>query len=114
VCACHWFIAPLRGWIQREQGDTIAFLQEENRVLRAQLRGRRLRLSDQDRRRLALLGHELGRATLAQVATIATADTILRWHRKLPARTCAHEGRGGGLVLRKNSRGDVVQAVMVV
>jgi hypothetical protein len=39
VCAFHWFIAALRGWIEQEQADAIAFLQEENRVLRAQLRG---------------------------------------------------------------------------
>ena len=73
-----WFVAALCGWILREQDDVIAFLREENRVLRAHPRGRRLQLSDEERRRLAVLGHQLGRAALARVATVATADTILR------------------------------------
>jgi HTH-like domain len=74
----------------------IAFLQEENRVLRAHLRGRCLRLSDDERRRLAVLGHQLGRATLDQVATIVRADTILRWHRELAARKCTHAHHRAG------------------
>lgn len=92
----QWFVAALCGWILREQDDVIAFLREENRVLRAHLRGRRLQLSDEERRRLAVLGHQLGRAALAQVATIATADTILRWHRELTARRCAQPRRRSG------------------
>lgn len=43
----------LCGWLQREQDDVIAFLREENRVLKARLEGRRLRLDDTERRRLA-------------------------------------------------------------
>ena len=74
------FVTALCSWIVREQDGVIAFLREENRVLRAHLRGRRLQLSDEERRRLAVLGHQVGRAALAQVATIATADTILGWH----------------------------------
>jgi putative transposase len=64
----------------------IGYLVEENRVLRAQLRGRRLRLTDDQRRRLAARGHRLGWAALRQVATIVTPDTILRRHRHLIAR----------------------------
>jgi putative transposase len=63
----------------------IRFLREENRVLKAQLQGKRLRLSDGQRQRLAVIGHELGRRTLRQVATIVTPDTMLRWHRELVA-----------------------------
>jgi hypothetical protein len=96
VCPAQWFIAVLCGWIQREQADVISFLQEENRVLQAQLRGRRPRLSDDERRRLAVLGHRLGRATLAQVATIVTADTILRWHRELAGRMWTNRRRRAG------------------
>src|SRR5688572_22060333 len=65
----------------------ILCLREENRVLKAQLRTRRLRLTDDDRRRLAVLGARLGRRLLADVATIVTPDTILRWHRQLVARS---------------------------
>src|SRR4029453_6506589 len=39
-----------------------------------------------DRRRLAVLGHRLGRRVLRQIATVVAPDTILRWHRQLVAR----------------------------
>src|SRR4030095_2837686 len=80
-------VAMLCGWLRREQQDAIAFLREENRVLKARLEGKRLRLHDSERRRLAELGHRLGRRLLADVATIVTPDTILRWHRELVARS---------------------------
>jgi len=51
----------LLGWLEREQGDLIAFLREENRTPKAQLMGRRLQLDDGQRRRLAVLGQRLGR-----------------------------------------------------
>ena len=54
----------LLGWLECEQRDVITFLREENRALKAQLAGRRLRLTDAQRRRLAVLGHRLGRAVL--------------------------------------------------
>lgn len=76
----------LFGRLAREQRDVIEYLREENRVLKAQLHGRRLRLDDEERRRLAVIGHRLGRRILADVATIVTPDTILRWHRELIAR----------------------------
>ncbi|MEM7311354.1 MAG: hypothetical protein AAF682_32105, partial [Planctomycetota bacterium] len=41
------------GWVNRHQADVIAYLVEENRVLREQMRGRSLRLNDDQRRRLA-------------------------------------------------------------
>jgi hypothetical protein len=35
----HVIVAMLCGWLQREQEDVIAFLREENRVLKARLEG---------------------------------------------------------------------------
>jgi hypothetical protein len=63
-------IATLGGWLHREQVDVIAFLREENRVLKARLVGQRLRFDDGKRRRLAELGQGLGRRVLMQVATL--------------------------------------------
>jgi hypothetical protein len=57
----HFILAMLCGWRQREHEDVIAFLREENRVLKARLEGQRLRLNPDERRRLAELGHRLGR-----------------------------------------------------
>ena len=79
-------LVTLAGWVNRHQQHVIEYLMEENRVLRGQLTGRRLRLTDDQRRRLAAKGRRLGRRVLRQVTTIVTPDTILRWHRQLIAR----------------------------
>jgi putative transposase len=47
---------------------------------------RRLRVSDDQRRRLAVKGEVLGRRRLAGIAGIVTPDTILRWYRTLVAK----------------------------
>ena len=44
-----------------------------------------LRLTDDQRRRLAAKGKILGHRILARIATIVTPDTILRWHHRLIA-----------------------------
>ena len=82
--------------MNRHQLEVIDYLREENRVLKAQLGGRRLRLTDAQRRRLAGRGHPLGRSTLRPVATLVTPDTILRWHRRLIAKKWTTERRRGG------------------
>ena len=64
-------IAMVAGWIQRHQQQVIAYLQEENRVLKAQLGVQRLRLTDTERRRLAALAFPLGRKRLQELATLA-------------------------------------------
>jgi hypothetical protein len=98
------------GWLHREQTDLIAFLHEENRVLKARLRGQRLRFDDNERRRLAELGHRLGRRLLAQVTTVVTPDTILRWHRELVARKWTYGGaRPSRAGLQAHIRGLVVR-----
>jgi len=66
----HVLIAMVAGWLQRHQQHVITYLQEENRVLKAQLGGRRLRLTDTERRRLAALAHPLGRQRLTALATL--------------------------------------------
>jgi putative transposase len=96
VIPLHLIVAALLGWFTREQRQVIEFLREENRVLKAQLHGRRLRLADDERRRLAVLGQRLGRRLLAAVTTIVTPDTILRWHRELIARKWTYAKRQPG------------------
>jgi hypothetical protein len=74
------------GWANRHQHDVIEYLQEENRALREQLGGKRLRFTDQQRRRLAAKAKKVGRKGLFQLETLVTPDTLLRWHRQLIAR----------------------------
>ena len=70
------------------------YQREENRILREQL-GKRPRLNDDQRRRLAVLGKQLGRKLLGEWASIVTPDTILRWHRQLIAATHDFSDRRG-------------------
>ena len=83
--AVQFLVLTVAGWMNRRQQLAIDYLREGNRVLREQLGGRRLRLTDYQRRRLAHRAKALGRKWLHQLATIATPDTILRWHRQLVA-----------------------------
>jgi len=65
-------LVTLAGWVNRHQQRVIEYLVEENRVLKEQVMGRRLRLTDDQRRRLAAKGRRLGPRVLRQVATIVT------------------------------------------
>src|SRR5260370_24469548 len=88
-------LAALVGWLDQQQQHAVAYLIEENRILRGYVRGR-IRLTDEERRRLARLGHRLGRRRLYDGATILTPDTILRWHRQLIPRKWTYAKPRGG------------------
>ncbi len=81
--------------MNQRQLQIIDYLREENRVLREQLGGRRVRLNDDQRRRLAARAKGLGRKLLAQLATIVTPETLLAWHRRLIARKYDGSGKRG-------------------
>jgi hypothetical protein len=81
-----FFLLLFSGWINRQQQAVIDYLREENRVLRAAHGRLRLRLTDDQRRRLAVKAKVLGRRRLAEIAGIVTPDTILRWYRRLVAK----------------------------
>jgi len=83
--ALQFLVLTVAGWVNRHQEDLIDYLREENRILREQRGPRPLRLTDAQRRRLAVRGKRLGRRALMQVAGIVTPDTILRWYRRLIA-----------------------------
>ncbi len=59
------------------QQALIDYLIEENRVLKAQLEGQRLRFTDAQRRRLAVKAKVLGRQLLDELETLVTPDTLL-------------------------------------
>ena len=88
-------LGVLTGWLDRREREAVAYLIEENRLLRRQLGTRRPRLTDDDRRRLAARAYRVGRAALREIVTIATPDTLLRWHRQLMARKWRYAGQGG-------------------
>ena len=78
-------LAYVTGTVDQELLARNEYLAAENRILKAQLKGR-LKFSDAERSTLAKIAHRLGRKVLAEVATVARPDTILAWYRKLVAR----------------------------
>jgi putative transposase len=81
-----FLVVSIAGWINQRQQQVIEYLVEENRVLRKQIGNRRMRFTDDQRRRLAAKAKKLCLRTLAQVTTIVTPQTLLAWHRRLIAK----------------------------
>ena len=71
----RFVLVAVAGWMNQRQLHAIEYLREENRVLREQVGERRLRLNDDQRRRLAAKAKGVGRKLLAEVATIVTPET---------------------------------------
>jgi transposase InsO family protein len=94
VSAFQMLLLTVTSWLDQREREVLAYLIEENRILRRQLGGRRLRLTDDDRRKLAARAYRLGRQALREVATIVTPDTLLRWHRQLIARKWTYAKHG--------------------
>jgi putative transposase len=78
-------LACVTGTVDQELLLRNEYLASENRILKAQLKGR-LRLSNAERATLSEIGHRLGRKVLGEAANVARPDTILAWYRKLVAR----------------------------
>jgi hypothetical protein len=74
----HFLLLTFAGWMTRDQRAVTEHLLAENAVLRQQLRGRRIRYTDVQRRRLAIAAKTLGREALAKIDTLVTPDTLLR------------------------------------
>jgi transposase InsO family protein len=106
----RFVLIAVAGWMNQRQLQVIDYLREENRVLREQLGGRRLRLNDDQRRRLAAKAKGLGRKILAEVATIVTPETLLAWHRKLIAQK--YDGSGKRRPGRPRSSGEIEALVV--
>jgi hypothetical protein len=70
------FLAYITGTVDRELLLRNEYLAGENRILKAQVRGR-LCLSNADRATLGEIGHRLGRKALGEVVNAGLPDTIL-------------------------------------
>jgi hypothetical protein len=70
-------LASITGSVDEDLRLRHAYLAAENRILRNQMKARRVRLTDAERQTLAEMGQKLGRQALVEIATIAKPDTIL-------------------------------------
>jgi len=99
----RFVLIAVAGWVNQCQLQAIDCLREENRVLQKQLGDRRLRLTDDQHRRLAANSKGLGRNVLAEVASIVTPETLLAWppsQRSTLAGTKTHIARNADGVAR--------------
>ncbi len=78
-------LAYISGSVDEQLSLRNEYLVTENRVLRAQIKGR-LKLTDAERKTLAEIGKRLGKKALEEVASIVKPETILAWHRRLVAK----------------------------
>jgi putative transposase len=109
----QFLILLAASWFGRRQGEALEYLRAENRVLRARLGPKRLRFVDAERRLLAQKGKPLGRKLLAEVASLATPETILRWYREqVAAKYDGSRARGGPG--RPATRGDKVTQLLTM
>src|SRR5262245_8282461 len=76
--------AYISGTVDQELLLRNEYLAAENRILRAQIKGRLL-LSHAEKATLAEIAHRLGRNALDELAAVARPDTLLAWYRKLIA-----------------------------
>jgi len=90
----HLLAIALAGWLNRDQQALIDYLISENRVLKEQLEGQRLRFTDEQRIRLAVKAKVAGRRLLDEIETRVTPDTLLAWHRMLIARKWTFARKG--------------------
>ncbi len=87
------FFVVLGGWASRDQQKIIEFYQTQVEALMKSQGKKRLLLTDDQRRLLAVKGKSLGRKALMELTTIVTPDTILRWHRTLVAQKWDYSDR---------------------
>jgi transposase InsO family protein len=100
----------LAGWMTRDQRLVTEYLLAENTVLREQLRGRRVRYTDAQRRRLALAAKKLGRKALKQLDSLVTPDTLLRWYHRLVAEK--YDGSGHRGTARPRRTPEIIELVL--
>jgi hypothetical protein len=90
----HFLILIVAGWLQRRRGEHIAYLLAENAVYKEHFVGKRLRLTDAQRRKLAVKGKAVGeRSSLAlqrsERPTLFSAGTDVSLRRSTTAAASA-------------------------
>ena len=86
----HILLVALASWMNRQQREVIAYLKEENHILREKLGLGRPLLSIAQKRRIASAAFKVGRKLLQECVIVFSPVTLLRWYRMLVA--CKYDG----------------------
>lgn len=108
----QFFVVILVGWVNREQQKVIKLYRTQVETLMKAQGKKRLLLTDEQRRLLAVKGKALGRKALMELTTIVTPDTILRWHRTLVANKWDYSDRRTKQVGRPRIRQEIVELIV--
>jgi hypothetical protein len=103
-------VVSVAGWMNQHQQHVIEYLMEENRVLREHIAYRRMRFTDEQRRRLAAKAKKIGRKVLDRVAGIVTPETPMAWHRRLVAQK--YDGSASRAPGRPRTAADIAELVI--
>jgi transposase InsO family protein len=106
----RFLLLAVAGWMTRDQRLVTEYLLAENVVLREKLRGRRIRFTDAQRRRLATAAKKLGRKGVSTIDTLVTPDTLLGWYRRLVAKK--YDGSTRRRSARPRQTMDIVELVL--
>jgi putative transposase len=108
----QFVLAFFAGWVNRSQQTLIDYLKTENEIYREKLGGKRIRFTDDQRRRLAVKAKALGRKALSEINCIVTPDTLFRWYQNLIAQKYdGSRNRGPG---RPRSREDIATLIVQI
>ena len=109
-----WYVAfvLVSAWVNQRQQQIIEFQNTQIEALLKKLGKKRVLLTDDQRRLLAVKGKALGRRALMEVTTIVTPDTILRWHRQLVAQKWDYSERRQEKPGRPRVKTEIVDLVL--
>ncbi len=99
------------GWLNRQQAEVISYLIEQNKVLLELAGDKQPKLTNDQRRRLAVKAKAIGRKGLFELPTIFQPDTLLGWHRKLVAKKNDYSKRRQGPG-RPNTKKQITELIL--
>ena len=97
-------LITVSGWVNRRQQDVIAYLVEENRVLKEQSKGLKLRLTGDQRRRLAAKAKRLARQSSPNLDSRISSGPGGMIRKGLPSRSSRRSGESQRFTSYRNTR----------
>ena len=110
--ALRFILVRKAGWMNRNQQLVIEYLQVEVKILKEIQGAKRLRFSDDQRKRIAIKAKRLILSRLKELANLVTPKTLLAWHRRLVAKKSDSSEVGGRRAGRPPTRQAINEIVI--